>query len=152
MAPLFQKILIPCDLSVLDPNSITAATQLLQPHGGNICLVHIIDQEFISKASTEMEIAEADILERTRRVTGAKMQELASLYGNFAGIVTDWAVLVGDPFERILVMAHENAYDAIVMTVRRTQDLRRNLFGSTAEKIVRGARVPVIIMPFLIDS
>jgi len=79
---------------------------------------------------------------------------------NFAstleGLDTDDAnvermVVVGVPFVEILKIARDLDLPMIVMGTRgrsSTQEAEDLLFGSTAEKVLRGTRVPVLCVPF----
>ena len=54
-------------------------------------------------------------------------------------------VLSGDPAERILGFSRLHRTDMIVVGTHGRNGLRRALLGSTAEAVVRGSRVPVLI-------
>ena len=54
-------------------------------------------------------------------------------------------VVVGIPFQEILRVAVDLDYPMIVLGKGR--DLEEMLFGSTAEKVIRGARIPVVTVP-----
>jgi nucleotide-binding universal stress UspA family protein len=58
-------------------------------------------------------------------------------------------VVVGSPFVEILKIARDLDLPMIVMGVRgRSTPTEELLFGSTAEKVLRGTRVPVLCVPF----
>ena len=58
-------------------------------------------------------------------------------------------IVVGSPFVEILKIARDLDLPMIVMGVRgRSTGAEELLFGSTAEKVLRGARVPVLCVPF----
>jgi nucleotide-binding universal stress UspA family protein len=57
-------------------------------------------------------------------------------------------IVVGSPFVEILKIARDLDLPMIVMGVRgRSTPPEEVLFGSTAEKVLRGARVPVLCVP-----
>ena len=58
-------------------------------------------------------------------------------------------IVVGVPFVEILKIARDLDLPMIVMGVRgRSSPPEELLFGSTAEKVLRGTRVPVLCVPF----
>jgi nucleotide-binding universal stress UspA family protein len=56
-------------------------------------------------------------------------------------------LLEGQPYEKILETAEREDVDLIVLNTRSRSGLDRALLGSTAERIVRGAHVPVLSVP-----
>ena len=58
-------------------------------------------------------------------------------------------IVVGLPFVEILKIARDLDLPMIVMGVRgRSIPAEELLFGSTAERVLRGSRVPVLCVPF----
>ena len=58
-------------------------------------------------------------------------------------------VVVGKPFAEILRIAADLHFSLIVMGIRgrREGGIEEILFGSTAEKVLRAARIPVVCVP-----
>jgi nucleotide-binding universal stress UspA family protein len=58
-------------------------------------------------------------------------------------------VVVGKPFAEILRVAADLDFTMIVLGTRgrRQGDIEELLFGSTAEKVLRAARLPVVCVP-----
>jgi nucleotide-binding universal stress UspA family protein len=64
------------------------------------------------------------------------------------GVEIDAIVSEGLPFLEIINKAEDFAVDAIVMgKVGRRGPFEKLLFGSTAEKVLRASRCPVIALP-----
>ena len=58
-------------------------------------------------------------------------------------------IVVGAPFLEILKIARDLDLPMIVMGVKgRSTPPEEILFGSTAEKVLRGSRVPVLVVPY----
>jgi nucleotide-binding universal stress UspA family protein len=65
-----------------------------------------------------------------------------------AEIAVDTLISEGLPFLEILRKADDFAVDAIVLGKIGTRGpVEKLLFGSTAEKVLRGSRRPVIVLP-----
>ncbi len=58
-------------------------------------------------------------------------------------------VVVGKPFSEILRIAADLDFSLIVMGIRGQHQggIEEILFGSTAEKVLRAARIPVVCVP-----
>jgi nucleotide-binding universal stress UspA family protein len=58
-------------------------------------------------------------------------------------------IVVGIPFVEILKIARDLDLPMIIMGVRgRSTPPEEILFGSTAEKVLRGTRIPVLCVPY----
>ena len=65
-----------------------------------------------------------------------------------AGWDVDWQVLVGRGVAaQVLALAEASAADCLVVGTHGARGLERLLLGSVADKIVRGARLPVLVAP-----
>ena len=53
----------------------------------------------------------------------------------------------GVPATSILKIAEENTVDLIIMTIEMKGRLERAILGSTAERVIREAHVPVLSIP-----
>lgn len=143
----FQDILVPVDFS---PNSLRAldfAVSLVEP-GGEIYLLHVIDSAFIERFSEEG-FGDGEVAMTTMREKAeARLQEVIRGLSE-AGAHLDSMVVVGKPFSEILRVAVDLDFQVIVLGIhgRAAEDIEELLFGSTAEKVLRGARIPVICVP-----
>jgi nucleotide-binding universal stress UspA family protein len=62
------------------------------------------------------------------------------------GIRVHLATTVGRPHLQIIQYAEANHVDLIVMSTRGQSGLSRWLMGSTADRVARGASVPVLLV------
>ena len=62
----------------------------------------------------------------------------------FQGLRVQGRVISGHVTEEILNQARENNADIIVMGTHAREGLERLIFGSVAEKVVKGANIPVL--------
>jgi nucleotide-binding universal stress UspA family protein len=56
------------------------------------------------------------------------------------------AVQIGTPAETIIDYAHREPIDLIVMATHGRSGLQRWVYGSVADKVLRGADVPVLLV------
>ncbi|HEV3468342.1 MAG TPA: universal stress protein [Pyrinomonadaceae bacterium] len=140
-------ILVPVDFSPTSINAVRVALGLAEPDG-DITLLHVIDKEFVDDAVAAGMGTSEEITARLREQAEASFT--SALEGLPAGEVSvERMVVVGSPFVEILKIARDLDLPMIVMGMRgRSTPAEELLFGSTAEKVLRGARVPVLCVPF----
>lgn len=141
-----SDILVPVDFSPASSNAVRAAIGIASPDG-DITLLHVIDQNFIDDAVAASLGSAEEITARLRE--RAEVDFTALLEGMDAGTVDiDRMIVVGVPFVEILKIARDLDLPMIVMGMRgRSTQPEEILFGSTAEKVLRGTRIPVLCVP-----
>ena len=144
-----SDILVPVDFS---PNSLQAfdfAKSLIDPDG-EILLLHVIDSDFVSRLRDEGFSSEETAVSRLREKAGVRFQEILQDVSK-PGPQVDSMVVVGTPFAEILRMSVDLDFQMMVLGMhgKRAEMIERLLFGSTAEKVLRGARLPVICVPYV---
>jgi nucleotide-binding universal stress UspA family protein len=143
-----SDILVPIDFS---PNSLHAydfAKSLVDPDG-EILLLHVIDSDFVSRLRDEGFESEEGAVSRLREKATIHFDEILQSVSK-PGPQVDSMVVVGKPFTEILRMSVDLDFQMIVLGMhgRRSDSIEHLLFGSTAEKVLRGARIPVICVPY----
>lgn len=140
-------ILVPVDFSPTSLNAVRAAAVIAAPDG-DLTLLHVIDHDFVNDAVAASLGTTEEITQRLRE--RAEADFTAMLEGIETGEVdVERMIVVGAPFVEILKIARDLDLPMIVMGVRgRSTPPEEVLFGSTAEKVVRGSRVPVLCIPF----
>ena len=139
-------ILVPVDFSPTSINAVRVALGIAAP-GGDLTLLHVIDRDFVEDAVAAGMGTSDDITARVRA------QAESSFESALEGVGTDEVdiermIVVGVPFVEILKITRDLDLPMIVMGVRgRSTPPEELLFGSTAEKVLRGARVPVLCVP-----
>jgi nucleotide-binding universal stress UspA family protein len=141
------EILVPVDFSPCSLNALRVALAMAAPEG-DITLLHVIDEHFINDAVAAGLGTVEDI--RTRLRDQAEASFSSMLEGLDTGNVDiERMTVVGVPFAEILKIARDLDLPMIVMGVRgRSTPPEELLFGSTAEKVLRGSRVPVLCVPY----
>jgi universal stress protein A len=141
------EILVPIDFSPCSVNALRVAIGMAAPEG-DLTLLHVIDEHFIEDAMGAGLGSTEDIRGRLRE--HAENNFSAMLEGLDTGQVNvEKMIVVGLPFVEILKIARDLDLPMIVMGVRgRSTPAEELLFGSTAEKVLRGSRVPVLCVPF----
>ena len=141
-----QDMLVPVDFSPTSLNAIRAAVKVAEPDG-DVTLLHVIDEHFVRDAVAAGMGTSEEIADKLRRLAEAEFEQ--AMDGVEAGNVNvERMIVVGIPFVEILKIARDLDLPLIVMGVRgRATPPEEFLFGSTAEKVLRLARVPVLCVP-----
>jgi universal stress protein A len=141
------EILVPVDFSPCSVNALRVAIGMAVPDG-DLTLLHVVDEEFIQGAVAAGMGTTDDLRARL------KEQAESSFANVMEGIDTgsieiEKMIVVGLPFVEILKIARDLDLPMIVMGIRgQSTPAEEMLFGSTAEKVLRGTRVPVLCVPF----
>jgi nucleotide-binding universal stress UspA family protein len=141
------EILVPIDFSACSINALRVAIGMAAPEG-DLTLLHVIDQHFVDDAVAAGLGSSEDI--RTRLRDQAESNFTSTLESVGTGKVNvEKMIVIGLPFVEILKIARDLDLPMIVIGIRgRTTPPEEMLFGSTAEKVLRGTRVPVLCVPF----
>jgi nucleotide-binding universal stress UspA family protein len=126
---------------------VRAAAGVVGPDG-ELTLLHVIDENFVNDA-VAASLGNSDEIQGRLRER-AEIDFVTMLEGiDFGEVNVERMIVVGTPFVEILKIARDLDLPMIVMGVRgRSTPPEELLFGSTAEKVLRGSRVPVLCLPF----
>jgi nucleotide-binding universal stress UspA family protein len=141
-----QDMLVPVDFSQTSLNAVRVALKIAAP-GGDVTLLHVIDEHFVKDAVMAGMGSADEIAGKLRdRAEESFAEALAAVEAGGVGV--ERMTVVGVPFVEILKIARDLDLPLIVMGVRgRSTPPEDFLFGSTAEKVLRLARVPVLCVP-----
>ena len=139
-------ILVPVDFSPTSINAVRVAAGIAAPDG-DVTLLHVVDERFVDEAVAAGMGKSDEITARLRELAEESFK--SALVGVEMGEVSiERMVVVGIPFVEILKIARDLDLPMIVMGMRgRSTPPEELLFGSTAEKVLRGARIPVLCVP-----
>jgi universal stress protein A len=141
------EILVPVDFSPCSLNALRVAIGMAAPEG-DLTLLHVIDEHFVDDAVAAGLGSTDDIRTRLRELAEVNFTNM--LEGLEQGKVNiEKMIVAGSPFVEILKIARDLDLPMIVMGVRgRSTPPEELLFGSTAEKVLRGSRIPVLCVPY----
>lgn len=142
-----QDVLVPIDFSINSIRAVEFAVALVGEHG-EVCLLHVIDADFVTRLAEEGFSDPEAALARLRDKAEAKMAEAVAALPEPRPQMESM-IVVGKPFTEILRVAADLDFPMIVLGMqgRRLGDIEDLLFGSTAEKVLRAARIPVVCVP-----
>jgi nucleotide-binding universal stress UspA family protein len=138
-----KRILVPIDFSECSRKALRYAAPLAKQHSAEIDLLYVLSADYRAAEYNGIENAwlEADL-----RAAGEK--QLAQLAASEVQgeVHADTLVRIGAPAEEIIAAAKQRASDLIVISTHGHTGLRHVFLGSVAEKVVRHAPCPVLVV------
>jgi universal stress protein A len=144
----FKKILSPTDFSDPSYESLKAAAELAGHFSADLYVVHVIAPIPLSDFSSPEMAPALDISlyqEELKKGSEKTLQEVIEQKLP-KGLSVQPLVVLGHPVEEILRLAQDQKMDLIVIATHGRTGLPRFLFGSVAEKVVRLAPIPVLVV------
>ena len=135
---MYRRILAPTDFSELSAAGMRYACDLAKDSGAELIVFNVVSVDE-SNAIDKRELAEHK--KRLEDFVNEKLAEQAK------GIAVRQMVAGGQPFSAIIDCAEAERADLIVMSTHGRTGLTRMLIGSVTDKILRGARCPVLVVP-----
>ncbi len=137
----FKNILVPTDGSEFTKPAIETAVELAKDVGGSVTALYVIDQTVFGNVPMDSSVtAIYDMMSSE----GHKATEYVRQRCQEAGIPVTEKVVDGSPVKAI-VDASPN-YDIIVMGTLGRTGLAKLMMGSVAERVVRYAHCPVLVV------
>ena len=140
-----HRILVPIDFSVHSKNALKYAIPFAQTFKASIDLLYVVEPTIYPADFSFGQIGFPNI-EEELRTRGS--EELENLVANeIAGTVRSRKIVrTGKPFYEINQYALEEKISLIIIATHGHTGMEHILFGSTAEKVVRKAPCPVLVV------
>ena len=141
-----KHILYATDLSDQSPAAASLAVELCRATAARLTVLNVLEyQDFILWGGALVQFSEAD---RTTIVQDTKTQLDNLARGvNAEGLDVETVVAEGKPYQKILQYAEQHGVNLIVLNLQGKSLIERAALGSTAERVVRLANVPVLSVP-----
>jgi nucleotide-binding universal stress UspA family protein len=147
---MFKRILVPLDGSDLSERALRPGFELAEKFGAQVTLLRVIaiDAIVVAGAGTGPEYLQLRDMREER--------DLAEAEAYLDGIQAEWRargvpvttrVAVGAAPEMIVQEAAQCDAELIVMSTHGRSGLSRFLYGSVAEAVLRGTRLPLMLIP-----
>ena len=142
---MIRKILVPTDFSLGAAAALASAVDLARAVGAELLLLHVHD-EFPFVAPDGEGHVPRELLAQIEQTVD---KELAERVGQLKhqGIAVRGLRLLGTAHVQIVRTAEREHCELVVMGTAGRSALGRVLLGSVAERVVRTATVPVMIVP-----
>jgi nucleotide-binding universal stress UspA family protein len=135
-----KNILVPCDFSKPAINAFRFALDVASQSRGKIYLINVLELPVVH--DPQLTVAAPFISDWGDKIEG-DLNKLIAKYKTDVKVIR--GVEYGTPAHTITSFAEKNSIDIIVMGSHGASGLRELLIGSTAEKVVRHSRIPVLV-------
>ncbi|HHV25027.1 MAG: universal stress protein [Methanosarcina sp.] len=139
-----RLILIATDGSETANEAADFGIEIVGCTGAKIYAVYVIDTTPYRSVSLD-KIWSRETLDEFERV-GHEATSYVEKIGKAAGLEVETRVLRGHPAEKILSFSEDNNIDMIIVGSLGKGGYERVLLGSVSEKIVRHAKIPVLVV------
>lgn len=129
------RILVATDFSPHGERAVARAKAISKATNAPLTVLHVVDADAPKKYAEELrEIAECRFAKRRTALRSD------------AGDRTTWSIAVGRDYKAILEYAEAGNCGLIVLGLHREELVRDLLVGSTVQRVIKGASVPVLVV------
>ena len=144
MALGFKKILAPTDFSKPSADALVVALDIAVP-GALVIVCHVVDDLPLTYGYVGLAAPTPEIRSRMGLEAERELEKFLPAVSR-KDITLERRVVHGTPFLEIVRLAREEGVDLIVMGTHGRTGLQQILIGSVAEKVVRKAPCPVLVV------
>ena len=137
-----RKIVVPTDFSEASRKVIAHASAMASSHGAEILLLHAIPPTVYPTYRMSRNRGFPNMSEQMESSARARLEEFEKQLGTHLN--ARLFVRTGEPFREVAKLVEEEQADLIAIATHGHTGIKHAILGSTAEKIVRSASVPVL--------
>jgi universal stress protein A len=135
-----KKLLVPIDFSEVSTKALQYAIAFAREYGSELILLHVVQPALLIP---EGPVAMMELETRVESEAAARLRQLEK---GVKGIPCRSLVCVGSAAKEVVAEADRQEVDAIVMATHGRTGLARTFIGSVAEKVIRNADCPVLVV------
>lgn len=141
----FKNLLAATDFSSPSRQAVDRAARLAGTAGARLRLVHALSGGALARLQQLLGLGSAveqTVIEQTRQALDTMARELGTAHG----VAVESALLQGAVLEEITRQAEEMDADLVVLGARGAGFMRRFVLGSTAERLLRKTKHPMLVV------
>jgi len=148
MTHMLKKILIATDGSETSMRAANMAVSIGKASGASLTAVYVLDVHRLAQLPgyAAMPGIKDNLMELMLKEGGEALEEIGDMARD-ANVAYERVVVEGDPGEELLKLCSDQGFDLIVLGSIGKSGLTKFLLGSVAEKVVRHAHIPVLVVP-----
>jgi nucleotide-binding universal stress UspA family protein len=141
-----NKILCPTDFSETSLEAVRSAIDLARGARSKLIVMYVVNQKMFSEGLNLARVSAPEALGKEMADEARRRLKALVPAQEREGIDWETDVRAGAPAHEIIRYATENGVDMIVIGSAGHAGVERMVFGSTAEKVVRGAHCSVLVV------
>jgi universal stress protein A len=138
-----NEILVPVDFSPHSKKALRYALAFAQQFGARVTMLHVLDEPSPELAFEPLE--KKRFMQAAQESVQKKMNQLLDSEEADVGRHKT-KVVKGKPYQEIIRTAQESDADLVVLATHGRTGFKHVVMGSTAEKVVRYATCPVLVV------
>jgi nucleotide-binding universal stress UspA family protein len=146
MSNRYKRLLVPLDGSKLAEVAIPDAVALAEATGAELTLLHVVSS-ISDIVQTDGYPLHVDEQYESRRAQALEYLDVVRHRLGARNVALHVAVEMGSPADVILEYVRGHAIDLVVMATHGRSGVKRWVFGSVADKVLRGASGLVLLVP-----
>ena len=139
-----NRIVVALDLEAGSDTVLARAIQLAAAHAARLLILHVIKAEALPQAAALTGRSESTLQEDFRQQALSTIDALAA--ESMRAQLADVQIMFGTPHENITRIADEQRADVILIGPGRRRSLKEKVLGSTADRVIRTAGMPVLVV------
>jgi nucleotide-binding universal stress UspA family protein len=143
--PSLKKIMVPLDGSELARQALPLATELAHRFASDLLLFRAAPLPDVILVSPELSLLQADLWESHKREAQQDLRAEATRLGA-EGLRVQMMMTPGPAADTLLGVAEDEGVDLIVMTTHGYTGLRRIIYGSVTNRVIRSSPTPVLVV------
>jgi nucleotide-binding universal stress UspA family protein len=142
-----ERVIVPLDGSALSESAVKPAMEIVQASGAKVIFTEILRLLFFGVGVAGMEYGAGDFgIDVQKKEISSYLQGFVD-DAELTGVKASANVRSGSPSQQIVEEASEIDGSIIVMASHGSGGLKRWVVGSVADKVIRSARRPVLVIP-----
>jgi nucleotide-binding universal stress UspA family protein len=141
---MYRRVLVPLDGSELAEAILPFAEQIAGPLDAELLLVRVVEPIVAAVGLATGDVGGVDALLHHQMAAKRYLREIAERLAA-RGLKVRTVAALGVPATEILAMVEAEKADLVAMTTHGRSGVRRLLFGSVAQEVLRATSVPVLL-------
>jgi len=141
-----KQILVPYDFSGFSTKALNYALKFAEQFDAAVLAVHVVQPIPILPTDMTAALPVPDPTGNQLPAIDSRLRKLCRRAAATHHLTVTPLVVVGTPYERIVEIAKSESADLIVIATHGYTGLKRFFMGSTAERVVRHAPCPVLVV------
>jgi universal stress protein A len=139
-----KKILVPVDFSEPSEKAMHYAKEFAQQFDAALTLLHVVEPIIYPAELGYVPLAPEDLEKGRLDGLRKRLSEMAAGLGS--SVKVDSLLRLGRSWKEVVDLAKNDGYDMIILATHGYTGVKHALLGSVAEKVVRHAPCPVLVV------
>lgn len=141
-----KNIIVPTDLSKFSASAFSYAKDLAEKMNATVHLIHVLEKTPPFSTAGNQGDSKENILRKVEDDARLQLNEAAEDLREDSSLNVMEILRKGIDYEEIIKYANENSCDLIVIATHGRTGVLHTLMGSVAEKVIRYAKCPVLVI------